>query len=326
MIETTDESIIKFNKDSFLLSFKDSGYQLLVKKWLRVVQLYSRKHLTKRKDKLVAISAIALWHSRALREHEYAAGVWIHEYSTIGLSHVEMLYQLYWKASLAVQREQEYVAPSWSWACMNGGITFPDHSMNGEPLARVFSVETELTSAKNYFGQVKSGLLRLNGVLKTMQDVLSHKVGRIDFEPLSHGEEKQLALAQTSGISMYLDCHPGLDPTISVSTVEATKGCYILILLEEALEGHFGFRSGFIGLILRETKDLRVVPVSYHSEPLYERVGLIDITHTWGDESAFQERQEQINFWSEFEATHVDGRVRYRLRPDETRYRTVALV
>lgn len=94
---------------------------------------YSKRKLTHRKDKLIALSGLA--HSYYERENrvvasyktckgeqlgKYAAGVW----------EAHMPSTLLWQTRSA-QRPLEYRAPSWSWASVDGCISYDSQMISG---------------------------------------------------------------------------------------------------------------------------------------------------------------------------------------------------
>ncbi|KAF2188055.1 HET-domain-containing protein [Zopfia rhizophila CBS 207.26] len=130
--------------------------------WNRIVDEYTRGQLTYPTDKLVALSGMA----KEMCKHtqsEYVAGMW----------RKHLAYQLLWEVTgiqwvIRRSRPVAYIAPSWSWASMNGHIEgacsvwFPD---NREILIEISDARVELVSKENPFGQVKSGFLRIQGSL-----------------------------------------------------------------------------------------------------------------------------------------------------------------
>ncbi|KAH8743415.1 heterokaryon incompatibility protein-domain-containing protein [Hyaloscypha sp. PMI_1271] len=136
--------------------------------WSSVVEDYSRCFLTKPTDKLVAISGIA----KALHpgcEQDYFAGLWRETF----LAH------LLWKAKKildgydesTVRLENVYVAPSWSWASIEGPVEF-DLDEIAEPLLHILEVTTTLASGDR-FGNLIGGSLVVRGVLTRFPTIRS---------------------------------------------------------------------------------------------------------------------------------------------------------
>jgi len=84
----------------------------LLDQWNDLVEQYTKCDLTINDDKLVAISGIAkIFHSDL--KCEYLAGLWCHNLVT----------SLLWKSRYGIAwRPDQYVAPSWSWASIDGPI------------------------------------------------------------------------------------------------------------------------------------------------------------------------------------------------------------
>ncbi|KAI3316817.1 heterokaryon incompatibility protein-domain-containing protein [Xylariaceae sp. AK1471] len=127
--------------------------------WSKVVETYSQAQLTFQKDKLIALSGISREIEHLLRS-TYVAGLW----------RCHLPYSLLWTAKSSGYRSTEYLAPSWSWASVEGPISFPDGmrevfklvNQRGE-CATLLDVGIDLVTPSNPFGQVKSGWIRVRG-------------------------------------------------------------------------------------------------------------------------------------------------------------------
>lgn len=124
-----------------------------IHKWRNIVEDYSGRDLTLRKDRLVAISGIvselaAVWGDR------YHAGLW----------ESCLLNQLTWRRvgslgnKMTLNRHQ---APSWSWASTGNGILMPPL---GRIDAKLISCSTQPLNSNAPYGQVSSGQLVLSGL------------------------------------------------------------------------------------------------------------------------------------------------------------------
>lgn len=140
--------------------------------WEQVVTRYSGRELSDPNDRLLALGAIAkiLFESRATlfqaerKEFKYVAGLWNHQLSN----------QLLWFTdfnrlalpepliSCKLPRPPIYRAPSWSWASIDGPISFED---TGDWLqgATVVECSTTLKSNAAPFGAVRDGWLVIEG-------------------------------------------------------------------------------------------------------------------------------------------------------------------
>lgn len=128
--------------------------------WKKIVTAYTAGQLTMASDKLVAISGIAkIW--QTLLQDEYLAGLWKRTLPS----------DLLWRALAGKQangllstRSPQYRAPSWSWAALDGPIV-PGRPNIDRILVTVVEAVTELREPANPLGQLKSGSIRLRGVL-----------------------------------------------------------------------------------------------------------------------------------------------------------------
>jgi hypothetical protein len=91
--------------------------------WMRLVERYTKRSLTKQADILPAVSGIAQAIARNTSD-EYLAGLW--------KSYLPRC--LLWKSNWTIEhglathsRPMNYLAPSWSWASIRGSIDYPFH-------------------------------------------------------------------------------------------------------------------------------------------------------------------------------------------------------
>lgn len=102
--------------------------------WFSFVEEYSSRSLTYRSDKLVAISGVAKALRRQLGENlDYHAGLWGEHWFMLCLGWVSKLsYEEHNMIEEGISTEsgeiddsKTYVAPSWSWASLDGPISYP---------------------------------------------------------------------------------------------------------------------------------------------------------------------------------------------------------
>jgi hypothetical protein len=131
--------------------------------WRPLVEQYSRRLLTKEGDRLPAISAIARnWiMPRVRREVEdvYLGGLFKGDLqqSLIWMKHDE--------ETLPMRRPESYIAPSWSWASVTGGVRFC-HSLN-LLVMDILDAGTTPVNPDDSFGQLSEGYLKVSGHLKS---------------------------------------------------------------------------------------------------------------------------------------------------------------
>ncbi|PMD20650.1 HET-domain-containing protein [Hyaloscypha hepaticicola] len=148
--QSSDTEIEKFE----LLSF-----------WYTIVRQYRKRQLTFEKDKFPALSGIAMEMAERIK-YTYVAGLWLEDihagllWSTIGTDFC---------------RTPEYVAPSWSWACLTqlrSSYSYPyptahDQDYSRMNIAEILRVDVSTVSGDPY-GQVTSGMLRVRGPSKNI--------------------------------------------------------------------------------------------------------------------------------------------------------------
>ncbi|MCJ1466391.1 hypothetical protein MMC07_005010 [Pseudocyphellaria aurata] len=127
--------------------------------WLNWVKEYTKKSLTKDSDKLVAIAGLATHARRKLSwsEDDYVAGLWRHDLAV----------DLLWRAAGVGTKIPIYVAPSWSWASINGEIYF--HSSDTRNVVRnnltIKILSIVVSPVGGGMGPVGDGYLTVQGPL-----------------------------------------------------------------------------------------------------------------------------------------------------------------
>jgi len=125
------------------------------------VETYSDTNMTKPEDKLVAISGLA----KEVRKNTvdfFGAGVWRRD----------LINQLLWRVQTSQAYEGiSYRASSWSWASVDGKVTFIARMViENYPEITVSNVRTfGIKSTPWSFGQISYGSMRVRGTLKTAQ-------------------------------------------------------------------------------------------------------------------------------------------------------------
>ena len=150
--------------------------------WSDTVLSYSIGLLTRREDKLVAISGVARL-MQQINESKYLAGMW----------RENLEWQLLWSANSEPKEWQAklntkmmsspYRAPSWSWASTDGVIRqlFPDPTPNGtkgyQLCIEVTAAHVEPLNSLDEFGGVADGWMRILscGLLKVERKSVTWK-------------------------------------------------------------------------------------------------------------------------------------------------------
>jgi hypothetical protein len=136
--------------------------QRLLSFWYKIVGQYRKRQLTFEKDKFPALSGIAMEMAERIN-YTYVAGLWLEDI------HAGLL----WLTEGTCCRNKEYVAPSWSWACLTRLETDIDIPLSHDPqsirmkIAEIVRVDVSTVGGDPY-GQVTSGFLRIRGPSKTI--------------------------------------------------------------------------------------------------------------------------------------------------------------
>jgi hypothetical protein len=127
--------------------------------WRRLINVYSRKRLTKPSDRLTALSGVARTVQDAFGEKSIA-GVWQHNLVDYLLWNIERH-----NGEHDGQQEHGYIAPSWSWASMNREVNMWGHRIfNHEDTMRILEAHCTVDEL-DPTGAVKDGFLRVFGAV-----------------------------------------------------------------------------------------------------------------------------------------------------------------
>jgi len=134
---------------------RENGFE--ADSWLSIVQGYSRSRLTRSSDKLVAIGGLAQVVQNQTND-DYLAGLWRSRLQT----------DLLWFVTNSTGRRlRPYRAPTWSWASIEGAISFAGRKRNLDnlkatpnPYTRVVDVQIDYVTS-NSFGEVANAFLLL---------------------------------------------------------------------------------------------------------------------------------------------------------------------
>jgi hypothetical protein len=86
--------------------------------WRNMVSRYTNCNLTNSEDKLMALAGVAVVMAKGLEER-YLAGLW-DAVDAKDRKKSDLPNQLGWWIKDGGRRYEEYRAPTWSWACLNG--------------------------------------------------------------------------------------------------------------------------------------------------------------------------------------------------------------
>jgi hypothetical protein len=125
--------------------------------WQTLCSHYSYRELAFPADKLPAISGMASKFSNKLR-CDYLGGLW----------RDRLAHGLFWYTTGSSTRPEEYRAPSWSWASLDGRISWPSWRSCEKQQCQMYCTILEArttTLGLDAFGAVKNGELKVSGAL-----------------------------------------------------------------------------------------------------------------------------------------------------------------
>lgn len=151
--------------------------------WLSLVQHYTSCQMSFSQDKLPAISGIAEYYGKKMKD-EYIAG----------LFRKILLPSLLWKRESPILLRPVYRAPSWSWAAVDGTVRWELYRGITSEHLELLDCRVELESEDAPYGAIKHAELTLRGRLK---QVLWSNAGDYLLEVTSAGGIQHRYLAET---------------------------------------------------------------------------------------------------------------------------------
>ena len=129
--------------------------------WFSIIRRFTDAKLTRYKDRLPALSGLADAFLRRLPNEEYMAGLWKRD----------TVRGLFWAKNGSnprlLQAPPAYLAPSWSWASVDGPIFFPPIK---NTTVSPSLIDVKVTAAGlDPLGEVSDGYLLLRGRLKPIR-------------------------------------------------------------------------------------------------------------------------------------------------------------
>lgn len=123
--------------------------------WHQLVKMYSQGRLSHSSDKLLAISGLARQYMarNRFRDQDYLVGLW----------KPQMPHALLWRVEQG-RRPTRYRAPTWTWASMDGEVTYPESAQPTRETC-IEVIEIDLKHKADPFGQVESGKLKVRGFM-----------------------------------------------------------------------------------------------------------------------------------------------------------------
>ncbi|KAL0930094.1 heterokaryon incompatibility protein [Colletotrichum truncatum] len=188
-------------------------YEQLFSDWKSITNYYVARKLTVASDKLVALSGLANDMKTRLKQlrpgpHRYLAGHW----------EETLMDTIMWSVGRGeARRALQYRAPSWSWACMDGGLGLMGgcRQGNGVSFATMVSVKTAHSGSEDT-GEAVGDILTLAGPCAVVQ------IDVEQFQPSGYPRYKTEKFVQSieddEGNSLYERNETGIK--ISFDTLE----------------------------------------------------------------------------------------------------------
>lgn len=140
----------------------DEGLTEVLSRWYRLIETYSGTHVSVLTDRFPALRHMAGYVEQQIHSN-YCAGLW----------QSDLLRGLLWRAkSITVHPQfQEYIAPTWSWAFLNGSsVSYSVISRvdRQNPNTTVLDVSITHRSELGPRGAIESGVLKLRALSRTI--------------------------------------------------------------------------------------------------------------------------------------------------------------
>lgn len=133
----------------------------LYQAWNNIVEIFSQCHLSELRSKLISVSGAATALQNALPD-KYIAGLWSQDIINGLLWYINATFDS--NRSKAF-RLYPYQAPSWSWASVEGCISYRPSDDLYRGLVKVLHVHTILPDPQLPTGSVAGGILIVRGYL-----------------------------------------------------------------------------------------------------------------------------------------------------------------
>lgn len=242
----------KLKSNSILSSIAASPFnhlepRSLYKDWYSTVEAFTKGMLTRASDKLPALSGLAKVFSGRTNDR-YLAGLW----------ESDLKVGLLWRAARSdaprLRRPLEYRAPSWSWAALDGHISFQTSDFT-DPNSRVDFALNDLEvavklSGSDPYGMVASGTISATGRLKPVTYKIETESWDYFNSPLpsmrdplyGEGMDMGWAFFDEGGTQGPLFCFE----VLSVYYPRGVSGQYCLMLKSSGNDEYVRVGAGFV--------------------------------------------------------------------------------
>ncbi|KAF4962494.1 hypothetical protein FSARC_9417 [Fusarium sarcochroum] len=204
----------------------------LLATWYNLLWLYGPRKLTKASDKLPAISGLASIFAKQL-DDEYVAGLW----------RSNLIGGLLWQG-LRCRRRQEYRAPSWSWASMDG---IPGLGLlhDYDTLAEVLDVKVNLKSS-NPYGEVTDARIKLRAPMERLYFTIEDWDPTTASVPYEKNPKMRTANGNPEGTHSRFDFDFTAEdaPQEALKIVKSLEGVEVFaLILMMTEEEHFNYQA-----------------------------------------------------------------------------------
>ncbi len=224
--------------------------------WLDIVEQYTKRKISLSSDKLVAISAVAqrLISLTEGKWGQYYAGIWEERFFE----------QLLWAMSTGeiAKRPDEYRAPSWSWAAVDGRPKWPwiENLVEAKISCKLLEVDIRPLRSEAPFGAITTGRAKIFGRVKeaiwsadrrTMKDSKTHMAvtdKAMQIFPDALEDDAQEVTVHVLEVARRSSLRDTMNSFYITRIVSPSGGRYIAGLVLEHLGDELYRRVGFIGL------------------------------------------------------------------------------
>jgi hypothetical protein len=223
--------------------------------WRDIVRKYSLCLLTRSEDKLVALAGIASSYLSVLGASHtgYVAGLW----------EADIISQLLWHRvhDCHGRRPQQYRAPSFSWASLDGPVSWFEDNPLIKEWSRTYAtfINHEVTPVdNNKFGQLASGYIRLKGGLYRARSV-ERPSELATGESFTSLTQTVSVLHAGPGIQKMIPTELNITPDVNSLAISGLGPTFYLLMIGEfkaspQCANAEGFR---VGLVLERTSGPR---------------------------------------------------------------------
>ena len=228
--------------------------------WDALIELYSLGKLTYHKDKLFALSGIAKVVSIAeggTDSDGYLAGLWQTSLPLRLLWHTEVVgtADAGWGKGSWPKRHSVYIAPSWSWASVDGKVSFAWCRRNYNLKDHLVTLEHAQISplGLDRFGGVEAGMLQLRGPLARCYWRSTLSDGSIADDKTKYGVVLKIAPFDASVEAVRLPFTQGTEIHFDVFDEDQPEQLTLLPIVFTAYTDLDGSET-MLGLVLHERR------------------------------------------------------------------------